>query len=198
MKTFKPDTRETFKPKDIPAVKMPKGFEDSTWHNDICPSMLNEDLNARIWVEHNDPKNREVPKYPQFALTNGIQATYEVFKETDDYEEILKELKFLREYTKLANEFSKVLREWLTEQEMEIVRERNHEEELKENKYSICHSHDFCDANEAMIQAMKNLDIDWIFADEDPEAKEIQTDLINKAWNRAKANDFKEIGKNQF
>lgn len=192
MKIFIPNPRETYKPEDIPKVKMPEGFKDATWHNDICPSMINEELNVRIWIEPNNPKNREHPNVKQFALTNGQQSHYETFIETNDYNEILKELKFLRKYTKLANKFSEVLQEWLTD---DMIQEINRRNDLEPNE-NICHSHDFCDANEAMLEAMDRLDIDWIFADEEGKGK--QTDLLNKAWDRAKANNFKQINKENF
>jgi hypothetical protein len=194
MKVFIPNPRETYKPEDIPKVKVPEGFSDATWHNDVCPSMINEELNLRIWIEHNNPRNREYPEGPQYALTNGMQSTYENFIETNDYNEILRKLKQVREFTKLANKFSEVLREWLTDEEMQEVIERN---EFEEND-NICHSHDFCDGNEAMLEAMDRLDIDWILADEDPEGKDKQMDLLNGAWNRAKIHDFMQINKENF
>ena len=46
----------------------------------------------------------------------------------------------------LAAEFSAIIKTWLTPAEMSEVLSLNESEEDK----SICHSHDFCDANMAM------------------------------------------------
>jgi hypothetical protein len=64
-----------------------------------------------------------------------------------------------------------------------------------ETDKSICHSHDFCDANMAMDEAFtKVLGRQYVFFnDEEPETEkqnEIDADLINAAWSMAKANKF--------
>jgi hypothetical protein len=57
----------------------------------------------------------------------------------------------------------------------------------------ICHSHDFCDANQIMLDACESLGLrhlcDWSEAETDEEA-EIRTGTWNKAWDMAKTNDF--------
>lgn len=50
---------------------------------------------------------------------------------------------------KLARDFSDVLQKWLTPEQMEEVNKRN----AAETSPGVCHSHDFCDANEAMLEA---------------------------------------------
>jgi hypothetical protein len=50
----------------------------------------------------------------------------------------------------VAKEFSKVLRSWLTPEQMTEVIALNREEKSP----GICHSHDFCDANMAMLEAI--------------------------------------------
>jgi hypothetical protein len=49
----------------------------------------------------------------------------------------------------IAKKFSEVLRDWLTKEEMQNVVDRNR----SQTDESICHSHDFCDANMAMDEA---------------------------------------------
>ena len=42
---------------DFPAL--PEGFTDSSWHNDVCPSMKNETLGLFIFVDYADRAKRE-------------------------------------------------------------------------------------------------------------------------------------------
>ena len=36
------------------------GFVDDSWQNDVCPSLLNEARNLKLWVDYVDPNRREV------------------------------------------------------------------------------------------------------------------------------------------
>lgn len=56
----------------------------------------------------------------------------------------------------LAFRFSRVLSEWLSHKDMEVVRRKNRVAHAKRD-YSVCHSHDFCDANMAMDEAWRSL-----------------------------------------
>lgn len=53
----------------------------------------------------------------------------------------------------VATRFVEVLEEWLSPEEMAEVRERNADEDDK----LVCHSHDFCDANMAMLEAIEEV-----------------------------------------
>jgi hypothetical protein len=53
----------------------------------------------------------------------------------------------------LARAFARVLRSWLTAKEWKEMRRRN----AREEDSSVCHSHDFCDANMAMDEALQKL-----------------------------------------
>lgn len=82
---------------------------------------------------------------------------------------------------RLAKEFSSILRSWLSKEELSKVVKDNEEEKDS----SICHSHDHCDPNQAMIDAftkIKGKDID--FQDDK------NMDLMNKAWDLAKKEKF--------
>ncbi len=56
----------------------------------------------------------------------------------------------------LAYEFQKVLKSWLTPEQWEEMCKRN----AAETDPLICHSHDFCDANEAMHEAFMLFGVD--------------------------------------
>ena len=81
----------------------------------------------------------------------------------------------------LAHEFSRVLREWLTDDEMEQVIERNAEVDDP----AICASHDFCDANMAMYEAFER-----VMGHPVDTRKKADVAMWDKAWNMAKASDF--------
>jgi len=84
----------------------------------------------------------------------------------------------------IAGEFSRVLRDWLTPEQMESVISRNRREPDK----NVCHSHDYCDANEAMIAAFRQavgreiwMPSDW----EDGRCTEEEHDADFQVWNTA-------------
>ncbi len=83
---------------------------------------------------------------------------------------------------KLSIEFSKILREWLG---AEVIQQINKLNETEDN-LSICHSHDFCDANLAMAEAFEKVH---------GEKPEINSDKSiekwNSAWKEAILNKFK-------
>lgn len=90
----------------------------------------------------------------------------------------------------LANAFIAVLNEWIPEH-MEEVRSRN-----AANNDNCCATHDFCDANMAMDEAFQKVMCrEFVFwNDEIPETQkqnESDTDLINSAWDIAKAKEYR-------
>lgn len=85
------------------------------------------------------------------------------------------------EARKLAIMFSKIVSSHLGEVCLaEVVALNN-----AETDSSICHSHDFIDPNQSMIDAMDELGIELNLQDEK------QVALINSAWDIAKRNNFK-------
>lgn len=85
----------------------------------------------------------------------------------------------------LAREFSLKLRHYLSEHEMSQVISLN---ESEEDKY-CCHSHDFCDANEAMQDAFIKLfgRSCKLYSENEPNSDLV---LWNAAWTMAKENKF--------
>lgn len=99
--------------------------------------------------------------------------------------------------TPLAQEFSAVLKSWLTPYKIKQINKRNKTEAYR--VYNSCASHDYCDANMAMDAAFqKVMQREFVFFDEDIPATYEQhssdTDLTNAAWTLAKENDFYYIG----
>ena len=86
---------------------------------------------------------------------------------------------------KLAQAFSVVLQEWLSSSEMRAVIEAN----KCESDSHVCHSHDFCDANTAMLEAWESVfgrAPSWL-TDSDDDSEIV---VWNGAWDIAKAADF--------
>ena len=83
----------------------------------------------------------------------------------------------------LAQEFTNVLSRWLSSEEWDEMVERN----KNEKNPSICHSHDFCDANMAILTAFANLTGDAKYDINK------HSDFFNDAWNIAKASWKKKI-----
>lgn len=73
----------------------------------------------------------------------------------------------------LAKAFSEELGRVLTAEQMDEVNRLN----ATETNKSICHSHDFCDANQVMLDALGG-------------ENEGQDDLITQAWDIAKNAEF--------
>ena len=85
----------------------------------------------------------------------------------------------------IAEEFGRELGEYLTAKEKAAVIIRNSGQTDRGAKYSVCHSHDFCDANMAMDAAYKKVMKKQINAND-----ESQLVYWNTAWNIAKHHNF--------
>lgn len=89
----------------------------------------------------------------------------------------------------LAERFSKVLRAWLTPEQMNEVRRRNGEADAVGS--SACHSHDFCDANMAINEAWASIyGADFLDMADVP-GGDRHTGLLNRAWDLARACGFR-------
>jgi len=81
----------------------------------------------------------------------------------------------------IARKFSDIIKSWLTPSELDEVILRN-----KEPKYAeCCATHDFCEANMAMFDAMHAvLGVELEMENQDQEK------LFHEAWTAAKAANF--------
>lgn len=84
----------------------------------------------------------------------------------------------------VAREFSKVLRAWLTDEQMGEVVALNAGPGYR--RTSVCASHNYVDANMAMAEAFVTLG----HAVPDGPLDEFNYDVWNAAWDMAKANQF--------
>lgn len=84
----------------------------------------------------------------------------------------------------VAKEFSKVLKTWLSVEEMAVIVELT----KKETDPMICHTGDYCDSNMAMHAAMVNLGV--LTEDDESDFDEPFMKLFNDSWDVAKKNFF--------
>jgi hypothetical protein len=79
----------------------------------------------------------------------------------------------------LAKKFSARLRKVLTPAQVSEAFSRN----ATETNPGVCHSHDFCDANEVMAQAVLDCGMDYDFLEQHPQ-------VVDAAWKIAKESGF--------
>lgn len=85
--------------------KLPDGFVDDSYGNDVCASILSKELKLKIFIDDVNPENREIADSKRFTMlqTNedGEILTYNhdggFCFETDDWSEVLKAINALDE-----------------------------------------------------------------------------------------------------
>jgi hypothetical protein len=45
-----------------------EGWEDVSWHNDVCPRFENRELGLAVWVDCNEPECREYEDWAQYTV----------------------------------------------------------------------------------------------------------------------------------
>lgn len=89
----------------------------------------------------------------------------------------------------IANEFSRILREWLTADQMEAINKSNHESNFEGG----CASHEYCDPNEAMLEAFEIATGNpWDF-DGNESVRNAEMELMNSAWDLAMKNNYQPL-----
>jgi len=78
-------------------IKMPEGWIDTSWHNDVCPSFERDigDTTYKIFCNYKDVEKREI---------GGLQFQVCQYTKTDDSLEFLSEFDTLAEALTLINE----------------------------------------------------------------------------------------------
>lgn len=47
---------------------IPSGFKDTSYGNDVCASITNDDLNLQVFIDAKNPEMREESSYPRFSV----------------------------------------------------------------------------------------------------------------------------------
>lgn len=89
--------------KEHPRFELPEGvdlnalhpsFEDSSWHNDACPSFTSTELGLRLWIDYPPELSDMGDDFPRFGLSR-IDEHEEWVSDvlaTDDWQEVLNAL----------------------------------------------------------------------------------------------------------
>lgn len=174
------------------------GYEDTSWHNDACPSIEKDygnGVRVRIWCDYVDPERRESNGYTRFGVV-AYSPTDEEGSDmlsTDHFHLVIERVaQFEASMTipplELAKAFCRQLRielelyKELADETLGIINARNAEFEAK-GDHSTCATHDFCDANQVMLDAIESICgfADYHFA---------QNEMINAAWEIARRARF--------
>lgn len=75
---------------DMP--KIPEGYTDTSWHNDVCPTFTSDKDQLMIWVDYADRTQRESAladhRFRIERQIDGIE-TSGPFLETDNWSDVL-------------------------------------------------------------------------------------------------------------
>lgn len=168
------------------------GYEDSSWHNDACPSIEKDygnGVRVRIWCDYADPERRESNGYTRFGVVaySPTDENGSDMLSTDSFHLVFERVaQFEASMTipplELAKAFCRQLHKQLDDGTMKVVNRRNEEFEACGN-HSTCATHDFCDANQVMLDAIESICgfADYHFA---------QNEMINAAWDIARKARF--------
>ena len=185
---------EDYPPIDASLEAMLKAhaMEDVSWHNDTCPSWLGAD--HQLYVDYADLALREngdewtdCGRYILYPVDDEGQLVCDpddVAREgvvSDDLDVIDAHLKAWA----VAKTFGGRLAEYLSPEEMAKAIKRNRSERDPKYQIMVCHSHDFCDANMAMLEAMEaNGYVELMPLDDG------YSSVWRKAWSIAVKQDF--------
>jgi hypothetical protein len=87
-----PRSYRTEFPDFVMDLEIPVGWEDTSWHNDTCPS-FDAGQNRTVWVNYPKEGDREMPDGKRFAIQmRDDEGAYmdQYLLETDDWEELLR------------------------------------------------------------------------------------------------------------
>jgi len=83
--------RYEFSDFDYDLPNLGEGWQDNSWHNDVCPSLdypLGGDQIIRIWFDYDNPEMRECGGQ-KYSLAIGEYCTLEPLMSSDDLAEVL-------------------------------------------------------------------------------------------------------------
>lgn len=72
--------------------EMPEGFEDTSWHNDVCPNITCEALNLAVYIDYLDPAKRECGENGKRFIVYRIDGDTTITDDavdTDNWSEVL-------------------------------------------------------------------------------------------------------------
>lgn len=184
--------------------EIPVGFEDSSWHNDVCPSIADEKRNLLIFIDFTDPADREFPEtIGRFTVTR-LSDTEQLLT-TDSWETVLAYIAKVpstrsaaptfegtlqvSKAGEIAFRFAQILKEQLSPETFAEMKAKN---EDPGQTAGVCASHDYVDANEVMLEAFKTVMGRQPLLHSDNEtiaeidARDADWSMMAKAWDLAR------------
>jgi hypothetical protein len=176
-----------------------RGVVDDSWHNDVAPHFRFERDNAAVelWFYTADPNDRAnegdsiPPDQPRYVVYDIAPDARGQLEEIPDYGAaqvayqgesgcgaVAKFLELSRLPQAVGDKFAKLLRRELTPAEFSEMRRRNRD---AGDVHGFCASHDFCDANMPMAEALL-----VVTGCEPSFEHDAITELWNQAWDYAK------------
>lgn len=83
-------------------LKIPEGFKDNSWHNDVCPHIEKRFYDTKecyvvclIWQDYCNPELREMEYAKRYLFQIEVNNETIMEKETDDWEVIEQLVKML-------------------------------------------------------------------------------------------------------
>ena len=163
------------------------GMKDCSWHNDASPSWMSEEYEVLLYVDAKHKKDREFPETDRFSVLpldagGFVIVTADVAMPTA--EKFVDALMMLPQVERMARAFSRVLREWLSDEELAGIASGES-------------PHDHCDANMAMHEAFVKVlkreprcpsDYDDGFCSE--AEGDADFDVWNAAWSLAERRNY--------
>ena len=138
-------------------VDVPDGLTGSSYHNDLCPSVMTQPIGkgnfyVQLFIDYPDPADREEfdsDRYTVYVMSDGGDEIGEYsYYATDVYGCALTAV--------LGYRFAVNIREWLTDGEWTAMRAKARQL-AADGVTNVCPSHDYCDANVALLDAFTNI-----------------------------------------
>lgn len=136
----------------------------------------------RFWIDAFTPAG----KIGQFRTVGSF-----LERQHDNHAQIVQNTSYDKEGIKIqlptpkevANTFIAVLCAWLTSEEMQLIKEK----QKNSTDPAVCYTHDYCDANLAMDQALNLHGIEVNIQ------SDAHVNLMNNSWSLAKKHNFEFI-----
>jgi hypothetical protein len=134
-------------------VDVPDGLLGSSYHNDLCPSVMTKPIGKGDWyvqlfIDYPDPADREDSDSDRYTLVVMSDDGDHYHHTTDVYGCALTAV--------LGYRFALTIRDWLTDGEWTAMRAKARQL-AADGVTNVCPSHDYCDANIALLDAFTAL-----------------------------------------
>jgi len=130
-------------------IDVPDGLINASSGNDVCPSVMTKpkghgNFYVQLFIDYPDPADREDPDSDRYTLVVMSDDGDHYHYTTDVYGHALTAVQGYR--------FALTIRDWLTDDEWTAMTAKARQL-AADGVTNQCPSHDYCDANEALLDA---------------------------------------------